>query len=141
RPQPRSTRGERSELRDDLRWLAACYFAAAVLIPVFGLTCSMCCLFGGLINLSSLHNTEQAGTLGGAIGNFAGGIEIFLTSLVLAGCVTVTGSALARQRHRRFCLIIAAVLCLLPPLGTILGVYTISLLRREAAKELFDHEE
>ncbi len=55
-------------------------------------------------------------------------------SLVLAGR--------SLQRHTRytFCLIVAAIACVLcNPFGTVLGVFTIVVLMRPSVKELFAH--
>lgn len=55
----------------------------------------------------------------------------------LAICLIVAGQRLAKRRHYTFCLVVAAISCILMPYGTILGVFTIIVLMRPTVKELF----
>lgn len=48
------------------------------------------------------------------------------------------GRALARRRRRTFCVAVACVCCVLPPIGTVLGVFTVVVLNRPSVKALFD---
>jgi hypothetical protein len=57
--------------------------------------------------------------------------EMFALGLALAG------SCLARRTRYGFCFAMAAIACLFMPLGTVLGVFTIVVLEREAVKRLF----
>ena len=54
-----------------------------------------------------------------------------------AVCVIVAGRSLARHRHYTFCLVMAGVLCIFMPFGTVLGVFTIIVLMRPSVKGLF----
>jgi hypothetical protein len=60
-----------------------------------------------------------------------------LCGWVLAVCIIVAGSKLARYRARTYCLVIAAIECIFMPFGTVLGVFTILVLMRDSVKELF----
>ena len=55
----------------------------------------------------------------------------------LAVCVLFAGQFLGRHRHYTFCLVIAALLCIITPFGTVLGVFTIIVLMRPSVKLLF----
>jgi hypothetical protein len=55
----------------------------------------------------------------------------------LAVCVLFAGQFLSRHRHYTFCLVIAALLCMITPFGTVLGVFTIIVLMRPSVKLLF----
>lgn len=69
---------------------------------------------------------------------FVIGAGLFLTlALILVALVLMEGHFLARRRHRLFCLVVAGIECIFMPFGTALGVFTIIVLTRESAKQLF----
>ncbi len=72
------------------------------------------------------------GTLFTVIGSVA-----ILIGMSIAILIFVAGRKLAARRHHTFCLVIAAVECLFAPLGTVLGVFTILVLMKPEARELF----
>ena len=63
-----------------------------------------------------------------------------LAGWTMAVCVFIAGRNLARRRHYTFCLVVAAILCVFIPFGTVLGVFTIIVLVRPSVKELFEQE-
>jgi hypothetical protein len=66
------------------------------------------------------------------------GAGIFLFGWSLAACLVLAGRSLVQRRRYLFCLILAALICLLcNPLGTVLGVFTIIVLMRPSVKQLF----
>lgn len=65
------------------------------------------------------------------------GFVLFLIGVVVLFCIILTGQSLARYENYHYCLIVAVLECLIFPLGTILGIYTILVLRRKSVKELF----
>jgi hypothetical protein len=63
--------------------------------------------------------------------------------LILAGwtmsfCIFLAGRFLRSRRHYMFCLVIAAIMCMMMPFGTVLGVFTIIVLMRPSVKSLFE---
>jgi len=58
--------------------------------------------------------------------------------LTLATLIALGGRALQRRRHYTFCLVVAGLSCLMMPIGTVLGVFTILVLMRESVKPLFE---
>jgi hypothetical protein len=56
----------------------------------------------------------------------------------LAICLLIAGSYLTSRKHYTFCLVIAAISCMLMPFGTVLGVFTIIVLMRPSVKEMFE---
>jgi hypothetical protein len=54
-----------------------------------------------------------------------------------AACVAYAGRCLARRKKYTFCIVMAGVLCLFMPFGTILGVFSIIVLMRPTVKTLF----
>jgi hypothetical protein len=64
---------------------------------------------------------------------------LFITlGWIFAAFVLAAGRFLARRKHYKFCLVMAAVECLFMPFGTVLGVFTIIVLVREPVKLLFE---
>ena len=61
--------------------------------------------------------------------------------LAIVGLAILTGLAgrnIARRRRYTFCLVVAAINCLVMPFGTALGVFTIIVLSRPSVKALFE---
>jgi hypothetical protein len=61
--------------------------------------------------------------------------------LCLAGCAVAAGRFLAQRRRYFFCLMVAALECMLMPMGTVLGIFTILVLIRPSVKALFGFPE
>jgi len=66
---------------------------------------------------------------------------IITAGLSLAGCLAASGRCLARRAHPTFCVVTAALACLMVPLGTVLGVFTIVVLQRPSVKRMFEPTE
>ena len=66
------------------------------------------------------------------------GSVLILCGLTLAGFMAYAGRCLARQQRHTLCLVVAALSCMLMPLGTVLGVFTLIVLLRPAVKAAFD---
>jgi hypothetical protein len=62
---------------------------------------------------------------------------IVLMNVLFAAGLALVGWFLARRRHRLFCIVMAACNCLMIPLGTVLGIFTIVVLSRDSVKALF----
>lgn len=111
--------------------------------------------FVGLIAcLPLIHVTVGILLILGLIGppQAAGAQTVFGIVFVLIGASFVAGGwtlavALTRasknlraRRHHQYCLVVAAVTCILFPVGTVLGIFTILTLIRDDAKPLFAAE-
>jgi hypothetical protein len=74
---------------------------------------------------------------------FIGWIFIILPSIfilfgwTLSALIIITGRKLRKRVSRTFCLVIGGIECILMPVGTILGVFTILVLMKESAQKLF----
>jgi hypothetical protein len=55
----------------------------------------------------------------------------------LAVCIILTGVFLKQEKHYTFCMITAILECFLVPLGTVLGIFTLTVLNRNEIKQLF----
>jgi hypothetical protein len=83
---------------------------------------------------------------GDAAPRAVGLIFIVLASIIIIGgwvfavLIAVAGHRLKQRRSYNFCLIIAFLECLIMPIGTVLGIFTIITLTKEQVKDLFDQE-
>lgn len=76
-------------------------------------------------------------------------MHVFLVMYVVAGCLcvlvaalnVVCGLFLLRKKYRTFSMVIAALDCLMVPLGTALGVFTMIVLARESVAEIYHEAE
>jgi len=62
---------------------------------------------------------------------------LMLTGWILSGFILAVGRRLKRRASYTFCLVIACIECVLMPLGTVLGVFTIIVLLKDPVKQLF----
>ncbi len=62
---------------------------------------------------------------------------IILIGWALAILIIMSGIKLKKRKSYQFCLVIAFVECLIMPLGTVLGIFTIVTLSKEHVKKLF----
>ncbi|BAG00071.1 hypothetical protein MAE_02490 [Microcystis aeruginosa NIES-843] len=65
------------------------------------------------------------------------GATTVLLGEALAISAIFSGRFLSRHKKYWFSFVIACILCLFTPLGTILGVFTIIVLSRQSVKELY----
>jgi hypothetical protein len=63
--------------------------------------------------------------------------SIIASGWALAFCIYKAGRFLSERRKHKFCIVIAAIMCIFTPLGTVLGVFTIIILTRPSVKALF----
>jgi hypothetical protein len=64
-------------------------------------------------------------------------VGLAVVTLTTGLCNLYAGVALRRRRHRIFVMVMAVLNCLAAPYGTVLGIFTLLVLQRPAAKELF----
>lgn len=57
--------------------------------------------------------------------------------LILAGFMAYAGRCLAQRRRHLLCLVVAAISCMMMPVGTVLGVFTLIVLMRPSVKAAF----
>jgi hypothetical protein len=81
------------------------------------------------------HGAEGA-AIAGTVFTLIGVIGM-LIAWTMAALSFITGKFLSSARHHTFCLVMAAIACLMAPMGTVLGVFTIIILMKDEAKQLF----
>jgi hypothetical protein len=131
---------------EHLRLLSIFHYVVAGLtalfacFPVIHLTVGLVMLFAP----GSFENGQHGSPNDPAVLRLVGLLfTIAATTFILAGwslavCVFLAGRFLSRRRHYMFCLVIAALLCMITPFGTVLGVFTIIVLVRPSVKLLFE---
>lgn len=65
------------------------------------------------------------------------GLVLFLVGVGILFCIILAGQSLARYEQYEFCMLVAVFECLLIPIGTIVGIWTILVLRRPSVRALF----
>jgi len=94
----------------------------------------------GLLIITESISVHSSGNLppqaAGYIFAAVGGL-LFILGEVFAIATIVSGRFLKRRQRYWFSFVMACILCLFTPLGTILGVFTIIVLSRQSVKELY----
>ena len=66
------------------------------------------------------------------------GSAFILAGWTLAALMIAAGRKLQRRRARTFCMVVGGIECILMPLGTVLGVFTIIVLTKDPVRRLFE---
>ena len=66
------------------------------------------------------------------------GSFFILTGWIVAACIIAAGRKLKARKSRMFCMVMAGIECMFMPLGTVLGVFSLILLNKDAVREAFD---
>ena len=140
-PTPPSTLTD--EDASQLRLLSIFHYVVAAitglfsLIPVLHLVMGLAVATGNLpmeTGTSGVHAVDPR-LFGWFFVAFAG---VFIAcGLTLAGFMAHAGRCLRRRRRYTLCLVVAAVSCMMMPVGTVLGVFTLIVLMRPSVKAAF----
>jgi len=109
---------------------------------VGGLTALMSCMFFlplgmGIAMLTGALDGASAPPRGlGLLFVLLGSCAI-LAGWTLAILIIAAGRRLKRRMSHTFCLVVAALECMITPFGTVLGIFTIIVLMRESVKAMF----
>jgi len=126
---------------EHLKILSICFYVLSglTLFPViFGLIYIVFGVFFGVALSAEAHrpNEPPPAILGGFIAAF--GLIFALGFGVLGGLILKAGLNLSKQKSYTFCFVVACLVCLWMPLGTILGIFTMIVLTRDSVKAIFD---
>lgn len=69
------------------------------------------------------------------------GSAAVLAGWTLAVSIFLAGRYLRRRVRYTFCVVVAALSCMLMPFGTILGIFTLIVLMRPGVKAMFEHSQ
>ena len=109
-----------------------CFFA---FIPIFHV------IMGIVLTMASFASKGSENAPPAFIGLFfaiAGSIFI-LIGLTVGLLKIYTGKCIKNRKNYLFCLIYSGFNCILIPYGTVLGIFSLMVLRRESVKKLFTH--
>lgn len=67
------------------------------------------------------------------------GSTFFIVGQIMAIAVILSGWFISKRKYYLYSFVVACVLCLFCPFGTVLGVFTIIVLSRESVKETYQH--
>jgi hypothetical protein len=124
---------------EHLRLLSIFHYVVGGLAGLFALFPVIHLVFGLILIFSpetfNEHGPPPPAFMGWFFVIFAGTFIGF--GLIFAGLIILSGRFLAKHNHHTFCLVMAGVECIFMPFGTVLGVFTLVVLMRETAKQLF----
>jgi hypothetical protein len=121
---------------EHLRLLAIFHYVVAALAALFSLFPLIHVAFGVAILSGELEHKRPDRFVGWML--IAIGLAVIACGLAFAALITLAGRSLAQRRNYTFCFVIAALLCLFAPVGTVLGVFTLIVLLRPSVKPLFE---
>lgn len=141
-PGPRGGQAAGQEISKDvehLRRLSIFHYVAGGLAAFFACGMSSHLIIGLIFVLTpqTMENGEPMPPLFGWA-FLASGTVTVLGGLTVAILLIIAGRYLKRHKRRVFCLVVAGISCLMMPIGTVLGVFTIIVLSRPTVKTLFD---
>ncbi len=130
----------KNEIEEHIRLIAIGYYVMAGLTGLFSLIPGIHITIGTLALLGKFEPdpsggdfpSELFGTIFVGVGSFFMVMGFIFTTLV-----GIAGRKLKQYKSRTYCLVIGSVLCAIFPLGTVLGVFTILILTKPEAKNLF----
>lgn len=122
-----------------LKILAICFYVKAGLTALTALIFSIYVILGAVFMVADIP--QKAGEpppqlLGGIFAGF--GLVLMGIFFILAFLAFYAGRSLSKHKNYTFCLVIAGLVCLSMPLGTILGIFTIMVLMRDSVKAIFN---
>ncbi len=121
---------------EHLRLLSIFHYVVAGLSGLYSLFSLLYGAFGAAMVSGLVKDKAPEATWVGWI-VLASSAAFLIVGIVFAVCVARAGQFLGRHTHYTFCLVIAAIECPFMPFGTVLGVFTITVLMRPSVKELF----
>lgn len=133
-----SARPPGSDDLDHLRLLSIFHYVLAALVALMSLLpLFQLAIMGMILADPEVHREPVARVALAGMGAFL--VLMILVGLVFAACLVLAGRNLVRGTRYTFCLVMAALSCVLVPVGTALGIFTILVLLRPTVKERFGH--
>jgi hypothetical protein len=119
--------------------LSVCYFILAVLNVAGGVF--WLAFFPSFFVMIDMGGAPGTPPPSAELGNVCIGMGICGLVISWVGSYMLFRAGMSLLQHKRwtFCFVIAILLCNTPPVGTILGIFTIIVLTCPLAKKLFEH--
>lgn len=130
----------KSEDQQHLDLLSIFHYVVGGILYVFGCIPMVHFLFGILMTTGVLKDDNQAALRIVGVFLVLFSMAMIFSAWALATLVIFAGRNLARRTRYKFCLVMAGVVCIFMPIGTVLGVFTILVLSRTSVKQLFGVE-
>ena len=122
---------------EHLRLLAIFHYVVAGIIALISLLPGIQLVLGLAMASGHVEPQDEGARIMGWI--FVGCAAFFMTiGFTSAALVAFAGRSLETRRRYTLCLVVATVLCMLFPFGTLLGVFTLVVLVRPTVKAMFD---
>jgi fumarate reductase subunit D len=121
---------------EQLRLLSVFHYVVAGIVALVALFPTLYLVLGVLLAFGRLAPEDDGSRIVGWLMASCGSF-FMIAGLCLAAMIALAGRSLARNRRYTFCLVVAAILCLFVPLGTLLGVFTIIVLVRSTVRARF----
>lgn len=124
---------------EHLKILAICFYVKAGLLTLTALFFSIYIFFGAAfmsMDIPHKANEPDPSMIGGFFIVF--GLVFIAFFGVLAILAFWAGRSISKQKNYNFAFVIAVLMCLSMPLGTILGIFTIIVLMRDSVKAIFN---
>jgi len=138
-PSPALGENDASQLRllSIFHYVVAAITGLFSLFPVLHLVMGLAMVSGKLPMEPGASGTEAFGPqlFGWFFVAFAS--AVIACGLILAGFMAYAGRCLAQRRRHLPCLVVAAISCMMMPVGTVLGVFTLIVLMRPSVKAAF----
>jgi hypothetical protein len=128
---------------EHLKILSICFYVLSglCLLPViFGLFYAVV----GIFFSAAIMSADVPHRAGDPPPELFGGIFVVFGGAIALGFLTLgllilkVGRNLAKKQSYTFCFVIACIVCLWVPFGTVLGVFTIIVLMRDSVKAIFN---
>jgi hypothetical protein len=123
---------------EHLKLLTIFHYVAAGMIALFACIPLIHFFLGLAFATGAIGGNDDGASVVGLVMVFIAGLIIFC-GWALALLVFLSGRNMARRTNYTFSLIMACVVCIFMPVGTVLGVFTIIVLNRESVKALYGH--
>ncbi|MGN0857918.1 MAG: hypothetical protein ACI4NW_01865 [Stenotrophomonas sp.] len=121
---------------EQLSLLAIGHYVLAGITTLFALFPVIHLVIGLAMLTGQLDQGQPADRLFGLLFMLVAAVMIGL-GLALAAALAWSGRNLARRQRHTACVVVAGLACLMMPLGTVLGVFSIVVLMRPGVKDAF----
>lgn len=121
---------------EQLSLLAIGHYVLAGITTLFALFPVIHLVIGLAMLTGQLDQGQPADRLFGLLFMLVASVMIGL-GLALAAALAWSGRNLARRQRHTACVVVAGLACLMMPLGTVLGVFSIVVLMRPGVKDAF----
>lgn len=110
-----------------LSTLSILHYVYGVFVCLSGFAALLIVLIGGFLRMDLLFGPEDGSDVPGWLGGFVQVIGLFIFFLIETWGVLslLTGSWIAKRKHRTATMVMAGVHCLNVPFGLLLGIFTI----------------